>query len=107
MTSIDPLTGGVFIDWDEPHDGNKSIHSYIIEIGDSELPQGWHEEGGCPGIDESVTSCLVSMDVLTAAPFNLAFDDLVEVRITAFNSYGSSDTSEVNTDGARIRRVPD
>jgi len=31
-TSIDGLTGGVFIAWNKPHDGFQDIENYLIEI---------------------------------------------------------------------------
>jgi hypothetical protein len=46
------------------------------------------------------------MATLTASPFSLAFDTLVEVRITATNIIGTGSTSVVNTSGAKIRRAP-
>ena len=46
------------------------------------------------------------MSTLTSAPYNYAFDDLVYVRISAINTYGSSTISMTNSDGARIRQKP-
>ena len=46
------------------------------------------------------------MPTLTGAPFTLAFDTLVKVRISAINNFGTGLTSTVNTSGARIRSVP-
>jgi len=47
------------------------------------------------------------MNVLTAAPYNYVFEQLVKVRVTASNLYGSGPTSISNSSGATIRRVPD
>lgn len=47
------------------------------------------------------------MSDLTSNPFNYQFNDLIKVRITAFNSYGAGPVSAPNSVGARIRRVPD
>lgn len=46
------------------------------------------------------------MTDLTSAPFNLNFDDLVQVKIRAHNTFGYGSYSSVNTVGARIRRIP-
>ena len=46
------------------------------------------------------------MSQLISNTYDLAFDDLVEVRIQAINSIGSSLASAVNTDGAKIRVIP-
>jgi hypothetical protein len=43
---------------------------------------------------------------LTSGSFNLPFDTLIEVRISATNSEGTSTVSSVNTSGARTRRAP-
>lgn len=51
--------------------------------------------------------CTLTMEELMTAPYNLVFDQLVQVRATATNSYGSALlASEPNQDGARIRTVP-
>jgi hypothetical protein len=34
VTSIDSYTGGVKLEWTEPHDGFQQIESYLIEIED-------------------------------------------------------------------------
>jgi hypothetical protein len=46
------------------------------------------------------------MSVLTAAPFNLAFEHLVSARVRSVNFYGTSDWNTFNTQGALIRQVP-
>lgn len=46
------------------------------------------------------------MATLMATPFSYVFDDLVVVRVSAYNSYGYGPASSPNTDGARIRVVP-
>jgi len=51
--------------------------------------------------------CTITMSDLTSAPFNLAFDDLVQVKIRAHNSFGYGSYSTINVSGARIRQVPD
>ena len=61
----------------------------------------------CDGDDPSVTQCVIPMSALTVDPFYLEFDSLVVARVTAINAYGSSTPSVINTDGARVRRIPD
>ena len=47
------------------------------------------------------------MSTLTSAPYNLAFDQLVVVRVRAHNFYNvAADYSPANTVGARVRSVP-
>jgi hypothetical protein len=47
------------------------------------------------------------MDVLTASPYSLGFDELVIARVSAFNVYGWSGVSPLNTSGVNVRRKPD
>ena len=46
------------------------------------------------------------MSVLTSNTFNYVFDDLVKVRATSTNFFGTPIFSELNTVGARVRSVP-
>lgn len=47
------------------------------------------------------------MSVLIATPFSYQFDDLVKVKITSTNFFGTPTYSASNSAGARIRRIPD
>lgn len=48
------------------------------------------------------------MPVLQNAPYNLPYQTLIEVRATAYNSYGFAlQPSDINSAGAVMRRVPD
>ena len=70
---------------------------------------GWHQQTEhCGGTDPSLSFCVVPMSIFQASPYNLAFDDLIQVRATAYNSYGYAlAPSDINTAGARVRQVPD
>jgi hypothetical protein len=106
-TIIDEGSGGVKIEWIQPHDGSEALTSYLIEIANFDTTQWYEDATNCNGDDPMVTSCIVPMETLTADPFFLIFDQLVEVRVTAVNSYGPSPgASEVNVDGARVRSRP-
>lgn len=105
-TSIDAATGGVVIDWLAPHDGSQTITEYLVEIANADGGSYFEEDTNCSGSDPSVHQCVIPMSALTQSPFNLSFDQLVVVRVTAVNSYGPSTPSLVNTQGARIRQVP-
>ena len=50
--------------------------------------------------------CAVPFTVLRDAPFNLAFQELVSVRVAAINFIGSSEYSQENTAGATIQTPP-
>jgi hypothetical protein len=106
-TSIDPATGNVLIQWIAPHDGSQEITGHLVEIGNADSTEMHEDVVNCGGSDPSLTSCSVPMDVLVASPYELAFNQLVEVQVTAVNLFGSSPPSVINTVGARIRRKPD
>lgn len=46
------------------------------------------------------------MSLLTSPTFNYVFDDLVKVRATSTNFFGTPVFSNLNTVGARVRSVP-
>jgi hypothetical protein len=86
--------------WEAPHDGYESITSYLIEI--LSFTAEW-KEYTCGAQD----FCTITMAELTTVPFELQFDQLVQVRATATNAYGAALlASEPNLEGARIRQVP-
>jgi len=47
------------------------------------------------------------MSILSTSPYDLLFDTLILVRISATNSAGTSIWSSENTSGARVRAAPD
>lgn len=53
-----------------------------------------------------VRDCTFTMSMLTSSPYNLAFDDLVVARVRTTNFYGTSEWSQPNELGARIKQVP-
>lgn len=50
--------------------------------------------------------CLVPMSELVNSPFDLQYQDLVTVRVSAYNQWGWSSVSPVNTAGATVKIVP-
>ena len=62
MTSIEPLNGGVRIDWSSPHDGFEQITKYLIEIKDN-LTE-WHQQNVyCSGADPTILYCIIPMNI--------------------------------------------
>lgn len=96
--------GTVQVDWVAPHDGYSTISGYLIEVADT--INGWHDiTSFC---NTQLLKCVIEMETLQAAPYSLPFDALVQVRVTAANSYGPALlASATNTVGARVRQVPD
>jgi hypothetical protein len=106
VTTIDPLTGGVMISWDEPNTNGAIILAYHIELLASD--DSWQSDASCDGSLSSVVSsreCIIPMDTLTAS-FGYLFDELVYVRISASNQMGQGIWSASNSDGAKIRARP-
>jgi len=109
-TTIDAATGGVKIAWTAPASGGLALDAYKIEIADSQATPVWTVDatncngGAAPHFANKY--CIVPVSVLTAAPYNLAFDALVKVRVSARNSKGYGTVSPTNTVGAKIRRIP-
>jgi len=47
------------------------------------------------------------MSVFTSLPFNYVFDDLIRIKATSTNFFGTAVFSQINTVGAKVRQVPD
>lgn len=121
-TAIDPATGGVLISWQPPlATGGVPITAYRIEVqGLAGSDIVWGTEAACDGeaagaagdAIRSTRSCIIPMaDLVKPSPGPaLAFDALVQVRVSAANEglgigeFGP--TSNVNAVGARIRQAP-
>jgi hypothetical protein len=107
VTSIDATTGSLRISWLPPHDGSDTITKYTVQIMLKGQSIG-QEVTQCDGIGSQLTTrtCLVPMSLLTSSPFNYVFDDLVTVRTTSTNFFGTPIFSNVNIVGGKIRYVP-
>lgn len=112
VTTIDSSTGDVQISWVAPNNGQDPIQYYTIWILDSTSnPVSATLNGDCDGSNTIIMAnlkCIVPMSALSdaAGDYKLAFNDLVQVQISATNSHGTSTLSPVNTAGARIRSAP-
>lgn len=95
------------ISWVAPSANGVAISSYLIEIQNS--ASAWvTETTSCDGSSTTVKTnlyCIIPMTTLTST-FSLTYDTLVNVRVSATNSIGTSTLSSVNTSGAKIRTVP-
>ena len=109
VTSIDAATGGVVITWTAPSARGQAITAYKIEFA-NKAQTAWSEVATCDGsapATRDALRCVVAMSTFTEATFGYLFDDVVYVRVKAYNSYGYGELSEPCDDtGARIRVVP-
>jgi len=104
-TSIDANT--VVVTWTEPSDNGSEITHYQIVFKDSTgdyLTELIQCDGSTPAIYTGL-ECTVLLDTLTASPFNLALGDSIDVRVTAYNTYGAGLISAAGS-GANIVLVP-
>ena len=107
VTSIDPITGGILIQWTPPFSNAESISQYKIEIY-NKAGVAAEETEYCNGFTQTILSnlrCTVPMNKLRTI-YNLEYPDIMKVQITAYNIYGWGPVSDVNTLGATVYDVP-
>lgn len=95
-TSIEPTTGGLQVEWLAPYDNAQTITAYKIEIAYG-TGQWAEEAASCDASGAAIMAdlkCVIPLSALRAAPFNLAYGDLIQVRASAYNSYGWGATSD-------------
>lgn len=98
----------VVISWVEPASNGDDISSYDILIKQSDGAFS-NELTYCNGSSEAIvtaTACSIPFTVLRSTPYDLAFGDLVQVRVGATNSRGASEYSQENSSGAAIQVPP-
>lgn len=99
------IDGTILLSWYNPDNNSEDLTSQEIEIqtydGDF-LP----DPTNCPTLDLKVQDCTFTMSMLTSTPYNLVFGDLVVARARTTNFYGTSQWSQLNTQGAIIKQVP-
>lgn len=96
------------IDWEAPYDNGSAIQGYKVEIRQANLIYS-QEVVNCDGTDATImanTECTIPTTVLMAAPYSLIWGQNVYAKVTAFNLYGDSITSESGYE-AIILRLPD
>lgn len=102
-TEVEATAGSISITWAAPGERGDAITSYTVEIQGASA--SWAAETAyCGG--STALSCTVPMSVVTAAPYLLTQGDLVAVRVSAANSYGSGAASPATSTGALVALVP-
>ena len=107
-TTIDRTSGGVKIAWTAPISNSDPISKYILEIKDNS--NNYYENTAyCNGASPTIIAnryCIIPMTVFRSSPYYLVYPELIVVRAKAFNHYGWSTVSNVNAQGATVRREP-
>jgi hypothetical protein len=96
------------ITWSAPVDHGSPITAYLIEVRDKYVT-AWTEDSSCDGSSSSVVSalsCEIPMLTLTSSPYSYELEDLIVVRVSAYNEKGWGSSSTENTAGAEARAVP-
>jgi hypothetical protein len=60
----------------------------------------------CPGTNPTTLTCVIPMLNLLSGSYSYVLDDLVKVRVSAYNVIGYGPTSTINTSGALVRTLP-
>lgn len=94
----------LFIQWqDTPDTHGTPVTHYTIWLKQSDGV--YAETAQCDGEVYAVfflKYCYVSMSAMREAPFSLPLGQLIEVKVTATNLKGTSDYSDLNTEGAIV-----
>lgn len=80
ITSIDPSTGGVMIQWSPPVTNQETIQAYKIEILDWTSSVWTEDTADCSGANSVILAnqyCIIPMSSLIAAPYSLTYGQLV------------------------------
>jgi hypothetical protein len=104
VTSIE-ANGNVLISWASPDDNSEDLTHFEVEVENSDGSSSLPNLDYCPG-DALTRQCSIPVPVLTASPYNLAFQQLVRAKVRPVNFYGIGPWNEFNTVGAKIRQVP-
>jgi len=93
-TSLD--AENVIVSWTHPYNNGAAITRYHVEV----LAGSWQLLQDC-----SLSGCEIPMIEFTMT-YGLAFDQLIEVRVSASNMMGQGSWSLSNTQGVTTRAVP-
>lgn len=102
------VASDVAVSWAAPDANHDPITAYLVLFQQSD-GQFSEEATHCPSTDASLAAalaCSVPLSVLRAAPYSLAYGEEVLFTIAAYNVYGWSLTSQVNTAAATIETEP-
>lgn len=95
--------------WEYPDDNSDSVSQYLIEIRSAVDLVSYFETAECLGDSAQIVSdrqCHIELQTLRQAPFNLAFDDFIVVRVKSMNSFGWSALSQPSLGQARVLTEP-
>lgn len=99
----------IYVFWAAPEDNGAEITSYTVLIRGSDLVTYYTELTSCDGSQQNIVDnlqCVMHVNLLITAPFNLPWGSRVYTKIIATNIKGDSEASDAGT-GAVIITYPD
>lgn len=109
VTTAYDSNGDVVVTWVAPDDNGSDITAYYVVFAD-EAETTYTPHTSCDAWADSTfvttLTCTVSMNSLTAAPYSIPREDLISVKVQAYNSRGWGARSTVNTSGATAKTIP-
>jgi hypothetical protein len=93
--------------WAQPYNGGDPINQYIIQI--LQADGTFSSTPSCDGSLEAVivnTYCVIPMNILISAPYNLQEGNIISAIVKSQNRIGQSAFSTANSLGAVIQAVP-
>lgn len=109
VTSI-TSDGQVQITWTRPNDRSNAITQYKIEIQSATDSSLWQESvATCDGSNAAIVTarvCKVPMETILEAPYSYTLNQVIAVRVSAFNMNGWGLASSANTAGAVAKTKP-
>ena len=109
MVNTSNVGTSVIINWTLPYDGSSPLLYFVLEIETSTrtfIEQTTYCNARSDPAVITNQYCVLPMDILTSAPFNLIQGNIVVATISAANILGQSQFSMLNSEGADIRVAP-
>ena len=92
--------------WTAPDSGGSPITGYTVSIRESDGSSFTVDSTNCDMQSSPLTSCVIPVSALRAAPYSLDWGTSVVAKVVAINAYGSS-TESVEGNSGIIITTPD
>jgi len=106
-TFIDSATGGLRVEWVAPYANSDTITAYQLQALKKDGATWFNICDGSNATVVSLKKCIEPMATFyDPLKLNLAFQDLIKVKVLAINVNGPGSYSDSNTTGETVRTVP-